>query len=326
MLKDIKSSFFIKIIFSYIDECRKLKLIKNNKIIQKTIDINIINYIFFSGRYIIYDSNNKVKEYNSADNKVFEVEYLNSLRNGKGKEYKSNSLIFEGEYLNGQRNENGKEYGNSGKLLFEGEYKYGRRWNGKFYYLNNIYELKDGKGYIKEDQDYYVTFEGEYLNGLRDGKGKEYFSENKIVFEGEYKYGKRWNGKFYNGDELKNGKGYIKDYIYIYDIIFEAEYLYGEKNGKGKEYYDENQLFYEGEYLNGEKNGIGKQYYPNGELEFEGEYLYGFKRKGKEYIKGKLIYEGDYLFNKMWNGNVKDGNGNIIYELKDGQKKIFEKK
>ena len=318
MLRGIKSSYFIKIIFSYVDDCRKLKLIKYNKIIQKILDINIINYRFFSGRYIVYDSNKKAKEYNSADIKVFEGEYLNGLRNGKGIEYKSNRIIFEGEYLNGQRNGIGKEYNYSGKLLFEGEYKYGRKWNGKFYNGNDIYELKDGKGNIKENRDYYITYEGEYKNGLRDGKGKEYFYENKFIFEGEYKYGKRWNGKFYYGDELKNGKGFIRDYIYIYDTIFEGEYLYGEKNGKGKEYYDEDQLFYEGEYLNGEKNGNGKQYYPNGELEFEGEYLYGYKKKGKEYIKGKLIYEGDYLFNKKWNGKVKDENGNIIYELNNG--------
>ena len=30
-------------------------------------------------------------------------------------------------------------------------------------------------------------------------------------------------------------------------------YLNGEKNGKAKEYYDNNKLKFEGEYLNGEK-------------------------------------------------------------------------
>ena len=36
---------------------------------------------------------------------MFEGEYLNGLRNGKGKEYNSKGdLIFEGEYLNGERN------------------------------------------------------------------------------------------------------------------------------------------------------------------------------------------------------------------------------
>ena len=216
MLKDIKSSYFIKIIFSYIDECRKLKLIKYNKIMQKIIDINIINYRYFSGRYIIYDSNNKANEYNSADNKVFEGEYLNGLRNGKGKEYKSNRLIFEGEYLNGQRNGKGKEYYPNGKLKFEGEYLNGERLIDKLYDNNdNLYsDLKSTNGFIKEYGDERnLLFEGEYLNGKRNGKGKEYYPNGVLKFEGEYSYSKRWNGIGYykmNNKvyELKNGRLY----------------------------------------------------------------------------------------------------------------------
>ena len=97
--------------------------------------------------------------------------------------------------------------------------------------------MKEGKGYVKENNNYFITYEGEYLNGFRHGKGKEYYYNNILVFEGEYKYGKRWDGKWYYEkkiSELKNGKGFIKDYIYKYDIIFEGEYLYGEKMEKEK--------------------------------------------------------------------------------------------
>ena len=31
-----------------------------------------------------------------------------------------------------------------------------------------------------------LIFEGEYLNGLRNGKGKEYFKDNILRFEGDY--------------------------------------------------------------------------------------------------------------------------------------------
>ena len=34
---------------------------------------------------------------------LFEGEYLNGKRNGKGKEYWNGELEFEGEYLNGER-------------------------------------------------------------------------------------------------------------------------------------------------------------------------------------------------------------------------------
>ena len=39
-----------------------------------------------------------------------------------------------------------------------------------------------------------IIFEGEYLNGERNGKGKEYDAIGKLDFEGEYLNGKR-NGK-----------------------------------------------------------------------------------------------------------------------------------
>ena len=38
-------------------------------------------------------------------------------------------------------------------------------------------------------------FEGEYLNNEENGKGKEYYYDGELEFEGEYKNGLRWNGK-----------------------------------------------------------------------------------------------------------------------------------
>ena len=40
-----------------------------------------------------------------------------------------------------------------------------------------------------------LKFEGEYLNGKRHGKGKEYNNDGNIVFEGEYLYGNKKEGK-----------------------------------------------------------------------------------------------------------------------------------
>ena len=111
MLKNIKSYYITKIVFLYIDEKQKLKLVKYNKNLQKYTDINIINYKHFTGNYIIYESNKLVKEYSGInDNLIYEGEYLNGQRNGKGKEYQNNKLIFEGEYFKGKRHGKGKEY------------------------------------------------------------------------------------------------------------------------------------------------------------------------------------------------------------------------
>ena len=46
MLKNIKSVYFIKLLFSFVKEKNKLKIVKYNKSLQKNININIINYKF----------------------------------------------------------------------------------------------------------------------------------------------------------------------------------------------------------------------------------------------------------------------------------------
>ena len=82
-LKNIKSKYIIKILFFHLDEKIKLKLIKYNKILQNTIDINLNNYKFFSGRYIEFEADRKVKEYDYKGYLKFEGEYLNGEINGR---------------------------------------------------------------------------------------------------------------------------------------------------------------------------------------------------------------------------------------------------
>ena len=403
LYEKIKSKFINKIIFSNVNERIKLKIIKYNKKLQKKLDINIINYKHFLGKYIVYETKNKGKEYDFGDNLIYSGEYLNGERHGKGKEYiKGNILNFEGEYINGKRSGYGKDYydnGNlyyegeysndeqngfgkeyylDGELKFEGEFKNNNKWNGNIYDKNNnlVSEIRNGRGLLKEyTNDGKLIFEGEYLNGKINGSGKEYYINGKLKFTGEFKDGKRWNGKGYDLSnniiyELKNGEGTIeeydsdgylvfeckykngekdgngkeydngklifegdykngkrngkgKEYHYNDGSIFEGVYLNGERNGKGKEYYY-NILIFEGEYLNGERNGKAKEYYKNGELRFDGYYLYSYKIKGKEYLEGKLEYEGKYLYGDKWEGKGYDKNGNIIYELNNGNGKVKE--
>ena len=125
MLKNVKSFYFLKIIFSCIDEKQKLELIKYNKILQKYFNISINNYKFFRNKFIIYESKRIGKEYEGLFGiLLYEGEFLNGERNGKGKEYNdlNGKLLYEGEFLNGKRNGKGKEYDILGKLQFEGEY------------------------------------------------------------------------------------------------------------------------------------------------------------------------------------------------------------
>ena len=83
------------------------------------------------------------------------------------------------------------------------------------------------------------------INGERNGKGKEYYYNGILKFEGEYLNGKKWNRQGFNpkGEkeyEIKEGNGFVKEYNnYIGELSFEGEYSIGTRwNGKGKEYYD----------------------------------------------------------------------------------------
>ena len=110
-----------------------------------------------------------------------------------------------------------------------------KNWNMKV----NIYIIKNGmekdmmkmvilinvNGKVKEyykDEKLIFIFKGEYVNGSRNGKGKEYYENGKLIFEGEYLNGQR------------NGKG--KDYNFKGKLRFEGEYLNRKRNGKGREY------------------------------------------------------------------------------------------
>ena len=202
--KAIKSLYDLKNIFSFLSERQKLDIILYNKHLQNKFNNNIKDYKRISVRYKVGEINGKGKEYDRSSNKMlFEGEYLNGKRNGKGKEYYYNRLLIEGEYLKGERyqekNENSKSY---------------------------IYGKK-------------VEFEGEYLNGKRNGQGKEYYKYGNIKFEGVYINGDKWNGKGYDtlnniSYELKNGIGTIKEYYDDGKLKFEGEYINGKKKWKWK--------------------------------------------------------------------------------------------
>ena len=197
-LKNIKSKLILKRIFNNISYLKKLLLVIYNKNLQNIISIDIENYKRKSGKLKLLEKNGKGKEYLLYGTKelIFEGEYLNGLRHGKGQVYFTNGNIrYIGEYLKGKFNGYIKEYTLRGHLLFEGEYLNGKR-NGK------------GKKYDKNFGC--LLFEGEYLNGKRNGQGKEYDRyDGRLRFEGEYLNGKRnGNGTFFN----KIGISYIGKY------------------------------------------------------------------------------------------------------------------
>ena len=166
MLNKIKSKYILQNIFIHVNNTQKLNTLRFNKRTQNRLEINIVDYRRLSGKYKIikYDEimkKNELKIYNSYNDKIlFEGQYSNENKNGKGKEYNvKGNLIFEGVYYDGKKwNGTEKEYDEDTDNLIV-EYKYS---NGKI----------KAKEYDKFNGD--LLFEGKYLNGKRNVKGTEY--------------------------------------------------------------------------------------------------------------------------------------------------------
>ena len=216
--KDIKTYEFPNRYFR-----KKKKSIKKRKIKLKLIfDGEYLNGERLKGREL-------ETRYDNDDKLIFEGEYIDGILHGK--EYNTyGKLIFEGEYFKGKNNEKkGKAY-NFGKLEFDGVYINDNKWNGKGYDKNNniIYELKDGNGYVKiYSQLGQLIYEGNYLNGEKHGKGKEFHDIfGYVIFDGEYLKGQKWKGK---GKQYDNSGKLISEDIYLDGKIIENNEMNSNK-------------------------------------------------------------------------------------------------
>ena len=77
--------------------------------------------------------------------------------------------------------------------LFKGSI--GNLKNNKFFGNRYIEYEANGKGKEYIGYSDKLIYKGEYLNGERNRKGKEYDYESRLKFEGEYLNGKKWNRK-----------------------------------------------------------------------------------------------------------------------------------
>ena len=230
-LRNIKSSYITKKIFSFLNEKQLLKMIIYRKELQKMLLIDIEDYKKISNIYKIVEKNGNGKEFKISSNiLIFEGEYSKGIRNGKGKEYYLNGqLEFEGEYLNGERNGKGKEYNDKGNLEFEGEYLNGKKWNGKgkeYNYNDQLeFEIKKGKENIKNliDNNHFIQ--------SSNPKTKIIKKEEKISKEiNKYlKYSKLQKSNILNNQSFKNTitKKFSNqiEKVFSFNIIKKEKYL-----------------------------------------------------------------------------------------------------
>ena len=92
---------------------------------------------------------------------------------------------------------------------------------------------------------------------MYEGYGKEIY-ENGDYYEGEFKNG------------LKNGRGIL--YTKHHNIQYKGDWINNDINGYGIQYFKNGQK-YEGELKDGLRNGKGTIYYKNGDIQYKGNLI-----------------------------------------------------
>ena len=212
--------------------------------------------------------NGKGEAYYANKTIIYEGGFKNGKRHGEGKLYNTlNKIKYQGNWVDNKAEGEGKLTLEEGK----NEYSYDGQWKnnaangkgkiilfGKQYYKGDFVKGKmEGKGKIKfeytnADGSYneYVHYEGNLENCFWHGKGKRYYKDGSIMYDGEWKNGRRnglgifyyENGECYDGEfknDLPNGKGnwYYPGYPNEKHIKYSGYFKEGEYIGNQK--YDE---------------------------------------------------------------------------------------
>lgn len=212
--------------------------------------------------------NGKGEAYYANKTIIYEGGFKNGKRHGDGKLYNTlNKIKYQGNWVDNKAEGEGKLTLEEGK----NEYSYDGQWKnnaangkgkiilfGKQYYTGDFVKGKmEGKGKIKfeytnADGSYYeyVHYEGNLENCFWHGKGKRYYKDGSIMYDGEWKNGRRnglgifyyENGECYDGEfknDLPDGKGnwYYPGYPNEKHIKYSGYFKEGEYIGNQK--YDE---------------------------------------------------------------------------------------
>ncbi|MBF0316119.1 MAG: hypothetical protein HQK52_22045 [Oligoflexia bacterium] len=235
------------------------------------------------------------------DNSIYEGDWSNHKKNGKGTLHYANGARYVGDWKDNKRNGKGTLYHVDGER-YDGEWKDGSE-NGKgtrCYANGNRYDGEWKDGYPNGKCTHYYAngdrYEGEWKDFRMNGKGTYYFI-NGDRYDGDWKDHKQHgNGTFY----VKNGNRY------------EGEWKDGNINGKGTYYYAEGAK-YEGEWKDGYENGKGTYYFANNE-KFEGEW-----EDGRPHGKGTYDFNSSpsHKYEGEWRSGFKTNGKYTTYHLND---------
>ena len=151
----------------------------------------------------------------------------------------------------------------------------------RFYVEDPRVETWTGRVIVYADkQKTLPLYEGKLIEGLLQGKGRDFDAEGLLAYD----------GMFADGQRQGKGTAYDKGVT-----IYEGEFAAGVYEGMGKRYQD-GALEYEGAFAGGMPDGEGIKYYNNGKTQYKGAFANGlYEGQGIAYQDdGSKLYEGSF--------------------------------
>jgi hypothetical protein len=138
------------------------------------------------------------------------------------------------------------------------------------------------------------TFEGEFMNGKRTGRGTYYYS----------------NGDVFTGQWLQNFRDGFGELNIKKKGVYRGTFQNSQKHGEGKMKYL-NGDHYTGQWKYGRRHGKGVYCFRENQQKLEGVWSKGNVVEGRWILPGGVVFEGHFK------ANVPDGSGRWL--LANGQ-------
>ncbi|MFJ7372604.1 AAA family ATPase [Lysinibacillus capsici] len=225
---------------------------------------------------------------------LFEGEFVNHMKQGNGIMYLKGQLIYQGEFIQNKKQGHGILY-KDGHIHYEGHFRNDLMDGyGVLYYEEEVISpyqtLRAQYPHLNQPQ-----YEGDFVHGMKKGKGKQYFPNGFLQYEGDFIWHHMQGaGKLYYPTESPTAEELARG---VTNLHYEGHFFEDLKHGKGKVYSRDGILEAEGQFKEDMMTGQGTLYYANGQASYIGDLVQGKKHGRGDYYneEGKIIYSGEFI-------------------------------
>ena len=225
---------------------------------------------------------------------LFEGEFVNHMKQGNGIMYLKGQLIYQGEFIQNKKQGHGILY-KDGHIHYEGHFRNDLMDGyGVLYYEEEVIRpyqtLRAQYPHLNQPQ-----YEGDFVHGMKKGKGKQYFPNGFLQYEGDFIWHHMQGaGKLYYPTESPTAEELARG---VTTLHYEGHFFEDLKHGKGKVYARDGILEAEGQFKEDMMTGQGTLYYANGQASYIGDLVQGKKHGRGDYFneEGKIIYSGEFI-------------------------------